>query len=99
MKQFEDYKDGDLVYYKSSYVVYVAYKSKYTHNAFRLKEVGSEDIVADISEIRPASENYEQFNSDIQHDFGPAGILPQGYVDSDADATGFYSIYDPHGQD
>jgi hypothetical protein len=98
MKQFEDYKDGDLVYYKSSYEVYQAYKSKYTHNAFRLKGHG-DDIVADISEINPVLENYEKFNSDIQRDFGLTGILPQGYVDSDADATGFYGIYDPHGQD
>ena len=76
MKTFDEYKDGDWVVYRKPgsdwhLMSFQAYKSKYTHNAFRLK-YGSREVVADISEIEPISEtnrlmreNYEDTYRDL----------------------------------
>lgn len=60
MKTFEEYQDGDWVVYKNPHsdwhlMSFQAYKSQWTHNAFRLK-YGKREVVADISEIEPISE-------------------------------------------
>ena len=59
MKSFEEYNDGDWVVMKKDghpwhLMQFQAYKSSYTHDAFRLK-YGSREYVADISEIEPLS--------------------------------------------
>lgn len=60
MKTWEEFEDGEWVVYKNPGHVwhlmqFQAYKSKYTHNAFRLK-YGEREQVAHISEIEPISE-------------------------------------------
>jgi hypothetical protein len=78
MRKFEDYTDGELVFYKNNYYdKYRAYKSQYTHNAFRLKNDKTE-IIADISDITPVGGDRE---------YTPT-------MDSDADASGIYHIQD-----
>lgn len=85
MKSFEEYNDGDwVVYFNPEHnwhlMQFQAYKSKYTHNAFRLK-YGDREVVADISEIRPSSEtnelirgHNENINTNLPRGFGQAGI-------------------------
>lgn len=110
---FDDYKDGDWVVYKNPNSVwhlltFQAYKSQYTHNAFRLK-YGKREVVADISEIEPISnvntlmkEEYEKPNRNLQQDSGYAGRAEKfnlldvgdGHIDSDADATGIFHVQD-----
>jgi hypothetical protein len=92
MKSFDDYKDGDWVVYNnpnSSWhlMSFQAYKSQWTHNAFRLK-YGSREVVADISEIRPISdvnnlmkETNENTNRDLQCDSGRSSEEDYQYQD------------------
>lgn len=81
MRTFDDYKDGDWVTYVNyghpfHLKQFQAYKSQWTHNAFRLK-YGSREVVADISEIEPISETnrlvkeeYENLNTDLPRNLG-----------------------------
>lgn len=84
MKKFEDYVDGEWVYYQNNYhdsdFQFRAYKSQYTHNAFRLKN-NKREVVADISEITPMLKYEEE-----------RAYIPT--IDSDADASGIYHIQD-----
>lgn len=96
MKTFDEYKDGDWVFYLNNYhdpdYRFQAYKSKYTHNAFRLKNSKGERV-ADISEISPIWGNInENSTTDLQSGFRSS----RGTVDSDADSSGIYHIYDDH---
>lgn len=75
MRSFEEYYDGDWVVYKKSghpwdMMFFQAYKSIYTHDAFRLK-YGRREVVADISEIQllvdyNKERSYEDINSNLQ---------------------------------
>lgn len=98
MKAFEEYKEGELVIYKNRYndptAIYEAYKSKYTPNAFRLKNSTGE-VVADISEITPVADgvSYAKSNSnlqsDVRHTIAVPNPLPKGY-----DSDGFWDSFD-----
>lgn len=60
MKSFEDYNDGDWVVLNREdhpwhLMSFQAFKSQFTHNAFRLK-YGDREYIADISEIKPLNE-------------------------------------------
>jgi hypothetical protein len=85
MKRFEDYNDGDLVYFKEK--VYKAFKSKITPDAFKLKSsTGLKDELVDISEIKPyempqglpsghySNETYDDFVKRMDSDFDSSGI-------------------------
>lgn len=96
MKSFEDYVDGEWVYYKNNYhdsdYQFQAYKSQYTHNAFRLKNHKGE-VIADISEITPMIVRPESTVNSV----GLPGMSFQEFqqrIDSDADATGLYGVND-----
>ena len=85
MKSFDEYIDGEwVVYINESHpwhlMQFQVYKSKYTHNAFRLK-YGDREVVADILEIRSASETnnllrgqIENSNRDLPRGFRQSGI-------------------------
>lgn len=93
MKTFDEYVDGETVTYKNRYGndnIFKAYKSQYTYNAFRLKNHTGE-VVADITEIEPCGARNEKPTSDFQRSSGHA---PTRYIDSDADASGFYDVHD-----
>lgn len=84
MKTFDEYNDGDWVVYINPghnwhLLQFQAYKSKFTHNAFRLK-YGAREVVADLSEIRPSSET----NSLMQGTYNANAYsdLPRGAGDS-----------------
>lgn len=97
MKSFEDYKDGEWVFYKNNYndrdYQFQAYKSQYTHNAFRLKNHNGE-VIADISEITPMLVKLE--DSIINSDGLPGMSFKefQQRIDSDADSSGIYQVQD-----
>lgn len=97
MRTFDDYTDGELVYYLNGYREYEAFKSKYTHNAFRLKHSSGEELVADITEITPIGERYEKSNRYLQPGSGPAGLygIDEGFDNSNYDASGIFDTSDP----
>lgn len=81
MKTFDQYKDGDWIVltipgHQWHGMQFQAYKSQWTHDAFRLK-FGAREMVADISEIRPVSESnnvlketYANLDTDLRSNAG-----------------------------
>lgn len=100
MKLFEEYKDGEwVVLFNEKHpwhlMQFQAYKSKWTHGAFRLK-YGNRELIVDISEVHPIAEinkllkeRDEKLNRDNQSGFNP-GVA--GIVGFDEDGT--YHIQD-----
>lgn len=102
MKTFDQYSDGDWVVYinpKSPWhlMQFQAYKSQYTHNAFRLK-FGAREVVADISEVEELKQMnnvlqediYARSNSNLQSDSERSGRANQ---DADWDFDRLQGIY------
>jgi hypothetical protein len=82
MKTFDEYKDGDWVVYVNPghpwhHMQFQAYKSQWTHDAFRLK-YGTREVIADITEVRPMADmtdllkaSHGEFDSYLQRDTEP----------------------------